>query len=631
MSLLNKIAGSIMAITILSTVVLSYIQYRLYTNNFESIFSDLDKSAMAMKRDSARDILREVKIATEGSIARGEYDVFTNFAKKQKDIGEIRAFSFYGRAGKVELSSDSTRINQAISPELWKQLQATEDVVINENTDQFSFYYPLHVDADMQRLHPTWKPGELYGVLNLEFSKDKINQMLGTARDEYNAASWQVRKIVLIAVGMALCIAFGLALLLCRTILRPLRVCMDAVKGLTDDNLGNVSNDSGDEVVQMTQVINRTVDSMQNKVNQMLEVLGFVARGDYSKEIEASGHDALGQLGAGLRTFFEAKQATEERAAEIAENERKQAAELRRKVDNLLKVVGAAAQGDLTQSVKVEGTEPVDELATGIGKMLDDLSNLIGQVAESTVQFNDGSRVIAQSAQTLADGAQNQSMSVEQITSSIEALSLSFRSVTENTQEANQLARETSVLAEQGGTAVQKSIEAMALIRSSSQHISEIIRMISEIASQTNLLALNAAIEAARAGEHGMGFAVVADEVRKLAERSNQAAREISALIKESTLRVEEGALLSDETAEALKKITSGVESTASKIAEIASAVILQASNAQEVSQAIKNVAQVTEEAAAGSEEMASSSEELGAQAACLGQQIERFKIKVRT
>ena len=122
----------------------------------------------------------------------------------------------------------------------------------------------------------------------------------------------------------------------------------------------------------------------------------------------------------------------------------------------------------------------------------------------------------------------------------------------------------------QGGTAVQKSIEAMELIRTSSTQIAEIIQVISEIASQTNLLALNAAIEAARAGEHGMGFAVVADEVRKLAERSNQAAGEISGLIKESTARVEEGAQLSDQTGESLKQIIEGVVGTAAKIGEIA-------------------------------------------------------------
>ena len=187
------------------------------------------------------------------------------------------------------------------------------------------------------------------------------------------------------------------------------------------------------------------------------------------------------------------------------------------------------------------------------------------------------------------------------------------------------VSKETSQLAEQGGQAVRKSAEAMELIRTSSDQIAEIIQVISEIASQTNLLALNAAIEAARAGEHGMGFAVVADEVRKLAERSNQAAGEITTLIKESSGRVQEGAKLSQETEEALKKIVAGVEATAAKIGEIATATVQQASNAEEVSKAVQGISQVTEQAAAGSEEMASSSEELGAQAQALRDLVGQF------
>jgi methyl-accepting chemotaxis protein len=317
----------------------------------------------------------------------------------------------------------------------------------------------------------------------------------------------------------------------------------------------------------------------------------------------------------------------QEIAAKIAEYQKHE-------VGRIQSTLKGLADGDLTVRMEVadgdddtaEARQACSMIADALNATASKLKDMIGQIRFNAAQFLEGSRVISESSQSLANGAQDQTASVEEMTATTEELAASVDVVRKSAEQADELGRGTSELAERGSETVRRSVEAMERIRSSSLQIGEIIQVISEIASQTNLLALNAAIEAARAGEHGMGFAVVADEVRKLAERSNNAAGEITTLIKDSTQHVEEGAQLSDETGKALAEILDGVSGTATKITEIATATVEQAQNSQEVARAIQGIAQVAESNAAGSEELASSSEELGAQAGSLNELVAQFQ-----
>ncbi|WP_248323831.1 MULTISPECIES: PAS domain-containing methyl-accepting chemotaxis protein [unclassified Caballeronia] len=176
----------------------------------------------------------------------------------------------------------------------------------------------------------------------------------------------------------------------------------------------------------------------------------------------------------------------------------------------------------------------------------------------------------------------------------IDELSQSIDGIATRTREATAVATETQAEADTGGRTLAESMSAIKEIEQSSAGISEVVKVISEIATQTNMLAFNAAIEAARAGEHGLGFSVVASEVRRLAERCSQATNEIRRHIDESVHRIKTGSETSGRAANGFDRIRAGVNRTTETIAGIHQVTEKQATATRTVSELLRELTLVT-------------------------------------
>jgi methyl-accepting chemotaxis protein len=296
-------------------------------------------------------------------------------------------------------------------------------------------------------------------------------------------------------------------------------------------------------------------------------------------------------------------------------------------LNDVARVLGALAQGDLTQQITADYRGLLGQLKDDCNTTTARLAEIVTNIKEAASTINVASQEIAAGNSNLSSRTEQQAASLEETASSMEELTSTVKQNAENARQANQLAIGASDIAVKGGDVVGQVVSTMADINDSAKKIVDIISVIDGIAFQTNILALNAAVEAARAGEQGRGFAVVASEVRNLAQRSAGAAKEIKTLIGDSVLKVEAGSKLVDQAGNTMQDVVGAVRRVTDIMSEISAASSEQSAGIEQVNQAITTMDENTQQNAALVEEAAAAAESLEDQANNLTQTVGIFKL----
>ncbi|UQB42478.1 HAMP domain-containing protein [Thiomicrospira microaerophila] len=408
-------------------------------------------------------------------------------------------------------------------------------------------------------------------------------------------------------------------------------------------------NYAGD-LARLQQGVNVSSDSISETMNQLSTVMNALKAGEFKVEVNT---DLPGDFG---RIMLSVQDSTEELNQAISAvirimtgmskgqfDDRVRAdlkgdlAKLKSIVNESMDGVSSAieditsisvsqSKGDLTRTISADYPGQLGVLKDAINQSVTRLNEIVSIAVSAADSVNHAAMEVAQGSMDLSDRVQKQAAAIEQSSATMEEFSAAVQNNAQNATEATEVEKQVEAKARQASNVMAQTIEAMSAIQQSSHKISDIVSLIDGIAFQTNLLALNAAVEAARAGEHGRGFAVVASEVRALAQKSAEAAKEITGLINESVTRIDQGTKLATESGEVITEITGAIERASRMSIEISHASQEQSEGVKQLQTAISSIDQGIQQNAALVEQTSAAAESMREQASLLSQQMSFFK-----
>ena len=387
--------------------------------------------------------------------------------------------------------------------------------------------------------------------------------------------------------------------------------------------------------------------SVMRPIHSLVETANRVDQGDLRARAEVFGQDELGSM---ANTFNVMLDHTEE-LVETREEERDA---LQISITRLMNEVSDVAQGNLTAEAAVT-TDATGAIADAFNYMIAELRDIIARVQEAARQVNTSVGEIQTTTEHLAQGSQSQSEQIIATTEAINQMAGSIQQVSQNAMVSATIAGQALRNAQQGTEAVEKTVGEMGLIQKQvqqaaetigrlgarSQEIGEIAQTIGNIARRTSVLALNSSIQAALAGAAGEGFGAISHEIEELAARSDEAAKQVSALINaiqtesrqaitvmESTVReVAKGSEIAAEAGQALQEIQKVSHQLAQVVQSISLAATQQAHGSESLARSMSKISAVTQASAGSTSQVATSISSLTVMADSLHDSVSRFKI----